>query len=109
MARAPPAGAGAPPGGGGQPPTPPLPIRLAHAAPDLPARIAMSRFCAVPPDTPIRSGGVEHIPSAGPYYISSHTRGTELVLRRNPNYHGPRPRRFDTIDYRFGVNPAQAA
>ena len=49
--------------------------------------------------------GVEHIPSAGPYYIASHTPGAELVLRRNPNYHGSRPRRFDEIDYRFGVTP----
>jgi YVTN family beta-propeller protein len=86
-----------------------LTIRLVHAAPSLPARMAMPNFCAVPPDTPIRSGGVERIPSAGPYYIASHTPDTNLVLRRNPNYHGPRPRRFDTIDYRFGVNPAQAA
>jgi YVTN family beta-propeller protein len=87
-----------------------LAIRLVHPSPSLPARIAMLGFCAVPPDTPIASGGIkQQIPSAGPYYIVSHTPESELVLRRNPNYHGPRPARLDTIDYRFGVTPAQAA
>jgi YVTN family beta-propeller protein len=86
-----------------------LTIRLTHRAPDLPARLAMPQLCAVPPDTPIRTGGVENIPSAGPYYITSHTPNAELVLRRNPNYHGSRPRRFDEIVYQFGATPAQAA
>jgi YVTN family beta-propeller protein len=84
-----------------------LTIRLIRPAPSLPARLAMPYFCAVPPGTPIRPGGVEHIPSAGPYYIDSRTRGSELVLRRNPNYHGPRPRRLDAIDYRFGATAAR--
>jgi peptide/nickel transport system substrate-binding protein len=86
-----------------------LTIRLVRPAPDLPARTAMPQLCAVPPDTPIRTGGVENIPSAGPYYIASHTPNAELVLRRNPNYHGSRPRRFDEIGYQFGATPAQAA
>ena len=84
-----------------------LTIRLRAPAPSLPARLAMIPFCAVPPETPIRPGGVEGIPSAGPYYIQSHTPHAELVLRRNPNYRGPRPHRFDTIDYRFGATATQ--
>src|SRR5204863_1378076 len=52
--------------------------------------------CAVPPDTPIDPKGVDHIPMAGPYYITA-TPGPALVLRRNPNYHGTRPRRFAQI------------
>ena len=84
-----------------------LTIHLTEPAPSLPARLAMPYFCAVPPATPIRPGGVEHIPSAGPYYIDSRTRDSELVLRRNPNYHGPRPRRLDAIDYRFGATAAR--
>ena len=43
-----------------------LTIRLVHAAPSLPARIAMPYFCAVPPGTPIRAGGVERVPGPGP-------------------------------------------
>ena len=87
-----------------------LTIRLAHASRSLPARIAMPYFCAVPPNTPIRPGGLKQvIPSAGPYYIVSHTPGSALVLRRNPSYHGQRPRRFDEIDYHFGATPAHDA
>ena len=47
-----------------------LEIRLTAPAPDLPARLAMLSFCAVPDDTPDvpLSGPVA---SAGPYYITS--------------------------------------
>ena len=86
-----------------------LTIRLAHRDPSLPARIAMPYFCAVPPDTPIRAKGIDAIPSAGPYYVAVHNPNRELVLRRNPNYHGSRPRRPTQIDYRFGVTAQQGA
>jgi peptide/nickel transport system substrate-binding protein len=39
------------------------------------------------------------IPSAGPYYIASHVPGAQTVLKRNPNYTGPRPRRLAEIVY----------
>lgn len=84
-----------------------LAIRLAHPDASLPARIAMPYFCAVPPDTPIRANGIDAIPSAGPYYVAFHNPNRELVLRRNPNYHGSRPRRLAQIEYRFGVAPQQ--
>ena len=84
-----------------------LTIRLTHRDPSLPARIAMPYFCAVPPDTPIRANGIDAIPSAGPYYLALHNANRELVLRRNPNYHGSRPRRLAQIHYRFGVAPQQ--
>ena len=71
--------------------------------------MAMPYFCAVPPDTPISAKGIERIPSAGPYYIVSHTPDRELVLRRNPYYHGSRPRRPTEIDYRFGLTPDREA
>jgi YVTN family beta-propeller protein len=85
-----------------------LTIHLAHPNPSLPARLAMPYFCAVPPDTPMHAQGIGPVPSAGPYYIASHDPNRELVLRRNPNYHGPRPRRPAEIDYRFGAAPPQA-
>jgi YVTN family beta-propeller protein len=84
-----------------------LTIRLAHPDASLPARMAMPYFCAVPPDTPIRAKGIDAIPSAGPYYVALHNPNRELVLRRNPNYHGSRPRRLAQIEYRFGVAPQQ--
>ena len=78
-----------------------LTIRVTHPAPDLPARLATSPFCAVPSNMPLRpvSGP---FPSAGPYYIAAATPGRSLVLLRNPNYHGDRPRRPQRIDVVIG-------
>jgi YVTN family beta-propeller protein len=85
-----------------------LVIRLEDRTPNLPARLASPFFCAVPPSTPIRPQGVDAIPSAGPYYVASHIPKRSLVLRRNPGYHGSRPRRLAEIRYRLGV-PAEDA
>ena len=74
-----------------------LTITLTHAAGDFPARISMPFFCVVPPNTPVRRTE-KPIPSAGPYYIASHT-GTQIILKRNPNYTGPRPHRLRAIVY----------
>jgi YVTN family beta-propeller protein len=74
-----------------------LTLRLIHPSPTFPARISLTFFCAVPVGTPIDPNGLSRVPSAGPYYISSLVPGNELVLRRNPNYRGPRPRRPDRI------------
>jgi YVTN family beta-propeller protein len=84
-----------------------LTIHLARPSPSLPARLAMPYFCAVPSATPIRPGGVERIPSAGPYYIASRIPGRELLLKRNPNYRGQRPHRLAAIEYRFGATAAR--
>jgi oligopeptide transport system substrate-binding protein len=63
--------------------------------------------CAVPRDTPA-AGGMNDIPSAGPYYVASYTPRQQVVLRRNPNYRGDRPRRLDQIVIAIGVDPALA-
>jgi ABC-type transport system substrate-binding protein len=84
-------------------------IRLTRPAGDLPERLADHQFCAVPRDTPTVPGGVSSpLPSAGPYYLAAHA-GNAFVLRRNPNYHGPRPQRVDAIVYRTGIDVAHAA
>jgi YVTN family beta-propeller protein len=85
-----------------------LAIRLERPAPDLTARLAARYFCAVPPSTPITPKGVDAVPSAGPYYVASHVPKRSLVLRRNPNYDGPRPHRLTEIRYTIGV-PAERA
>jgi YVTN family beta-propeller protein len=82
-----------------------LVIELTRPAPDLLARLAAPYFCAVPPDTPISSKGVDALPSAGPYYVASHVPNRSLVLRRNPNYSGSRPRGLEEIRYEIGVPP----
>jgi ABC-type oligopeptide transport system substrate-binding subunit len=85
-----------------------LTLRLKSPLPNLPSRLAAPYFCAVPPDTPFTREGVDALPSAGPYYVASHVQGRSLVLRRNPNYHGPRPSRLAEIRYRIGVPPKRA-
>ena len=85
-----------------------LTIRLERPVPDLTARLATPFYCAVPPNTPIKRGGVDAVPSAGPYYVASHVPDRSLVLRRNPNYHGPLPQRLDEIRYTFGVREERA-
>jgi YVTN family beta-propeller protein len=80
-----------------------LTIRLLAPAPDFPARIASQYFCAIPPETPIDPKGVAGIPAAGPYYITSHVPNQSLVLERNPNYAGTRPRTANSIDVSIGI------
>ena len=85
-----------------------LEIRLARPNPTLPARLSAFHFCAVPPNTPIRPRGLERIAAAGPYYVAESTPRSRLLLRRNPNYRGPRPQRFEAIEVRIGVAPERA-
>jgi YVTN family beta-propeller protein len=85
-----------------------LMIRLVRPSPHLTARLAVPDFCAVPPDTPMTEVPVDRLPSAGPYYVDSYDPERSLVLRRNPNYDGPRPREFAEIDFEFGAAPEAA-
>jgi serine/threonine-protein kinase len=86
-----------------------LTIRLRRPAGDLPARLALTTFCAVPIGTPAVPDGVaEPIPSAGPYQIASVVPGARLVLRRNPYYAGPRPHRPAAIAVSMAVPPSAA-
>jgi YVTN family beta-propeller protein len=84
-----------------------LMITLTHAAGDFAARISMPFFCVLPTNTPFRRTE-KPIPSAGPYYIASHT-GAQIILKRNPNYTGPRPHRLAGIVYTGGGLSAQGS
>ena len=84
-----------------------LQIRLIAREPNLPTRLATMWFCAVPGDTPITPQS-QPIPSAGPYYIIPSSTRDQLVLARNPNYHGHRPRIPRQIVYSSGVTLATA-
>ena len=78
-----------------------LTIKLEAPAADFPARMALPYFCAVPVRTPIVPNGLEEpIPSAGPYYLAEHIDEVVAVVKRNPNYPGPRPQRLDAIVFR---------
>jgi ABC-type transport system substrate-binding protein len=74
---------------------------------DLASRLATPIFCAVPAGTPDPGHTTGPIPSAGPYYVRAQL-ADRLVLDRNPNYRGPRPRRPARIVYLTGVPAAKA-
>jgi len=85
-----------------------LTIRLSRPDGAFLANLATGSACAVPRDTPAYAGGINDIPAAGPYYIASYTPRQQLVLRRNPNYHGDRPHHLDQIVVAIGVDPSRA-
>ena len=85
-----------------------LTLRLTRPLPSLTSLLAAPYFCAIPPDTQITPKGVDAVPMAGPYYVASHVPGHSLVLRRNPNYSGPRPHRLAEISYSMEVPPKRA-
>ena len=71
-----------------------LTIQLIQPQGDFLTFLAMPFTCAVPIGLPpVEQLGP--IPSAGPYYISENDINQQLIASRNPNYHGPRPQRFD--------------
>jgi hypothetical protein len=77
-----------------------LAITLVKPAGDFLTRLSEFAFCPVPLSVPIHVPGISAppVPSAGPYYISS-VQGDRTVVKRNPNYSGPRPRRAERIVY----------
>lgn len=81
-----------------------LQITMTKAASDLPARLAMPFFCAVPRDLRIVPEGVNTLESWGPYYVAQRVPNRSILLERNRNYSGPRPHDPDAIAYRVGVN-----
>jgi peptide/nickel transport system substrate-binding protein len=74
-----------------------LTIRLTKVAPDFVSRMAMNFMCAIPPNLPIDPHGVNTPPGAGPYYVSSKNKGSQIVLRKNPYYGGKRQQNWDVI------------
>jgi ABC-type transport system substrate-binding protein len=100
-----------------------LTISLIRRSPDLLERLAMPWFCPVPTGTPVVPEGAvvavqpglpggassaEMVPSAVPYFVAENFGGEYTILKRNPNYHGPRPHAPDAIALRLGIDPGQA-
>jgi peptide/nickel transport system substrate-binding protein len=84
-----------------------LSITLTKVAPDFIARMAMPFFCSVPANLPIDPNGVNVLPGAGPYYISSKVPNRQIILKKNPYYGGKRPQKWDII--RTSVQVGEAA
>ncbi len=94
-----------------------LAITLVRPSSDFLQRLALPFFCPVPVGSPIgvpdvgavmRDGDRLTIPSTGPYYIADFNTGEYMILKRNPNYSGPRPHQLDAIALREGIDPGQA-
>jgi ABC-type oligopeptide transport system substrate-binding subunit len=89
-----------------------LSITLTKPSADFPERLAGLSSCPVPLGTPFVPGGARGrvganaftIPSAGPYYVAEWRNNKYVILKRNPNYHGPRPHRLEVIALREGVD-----
>jgi peptide/nickel transport system substrate-binding protein len=85
-----------------------LTIRLSQPDGSFLANLAGGAACAVPIGTPAVPSGLNDIPSAGPYYVESYSAHQQLILRRNPNYHGDRPHHLDQMVFTIGVNADRA-
>jgi DNA-binding SARP family transcriptional activator/ABC-type oligopeptide transport system substrate-binding subunit len=92
-----------------------LTITLTEPSADFLERLALPYFCPVPTGTPFVAGaphqiganGEGFIASAGPYYVADYNDGY-VILRRNPNYIGPRAPNFDAIAIREGADVSHA-
>lgn len=88
-----------------------LTIRLQAPSPTFLHRLALSMACAVPAGTPALRSGLNPMPpvsGAGPYYVASRLTRRLVILKKNPNYPGPRPQYFDAIAIRMRMAPATA-
>jgi YVTN family beta-propeller protein len=74
-------------------------LHLTRPVPDLSQRLAAPIFSAVPAGTPHTLIYYPSSPSAGPYYLTQPIAPIQwqLILKRNPYYHGPRPHHLDAI------------
>ena len=69
--------------------------------------LALPFACAVPTSLPpVEQLGP--VPSAGPYYVSQRQPPNTIVATRNPNYTGPRPHQFDSIEYTFNLTEQES-
>jgi ABC-type transport system substrate-binding protein len=99
-----------------------LSITLVRPSPDFLERLALPFFCPVPDGTPLVAGAARATTtgddgrtpfngphSAGPYFIADYDSDAGyVILKRNPNYHGPRPHSLDAIAIREGVDATTA-
>ena len=85
-----------------------LQIRLTKPLGDFTARLTMTFFCPVLPNTPIDPRGIDNPAGSGPYYVAERVVNQRIVLRRNPYYRGDRPANVDQIVWTVGHDPEAA-
>ena len=84
---------------------------LRAPSPDFLERISLPFFSPLPPGTPTVTGGLSQeaaLASPGPYYVAGRVNGEWAILKRNPNYGGPRSGAVDALALREGLDPEQA-
>jgi oligopeptide transport system substrate-binding protein len=85
-----------------------LTIKLTAPDGGLLAKLGMPFFQALETNMAVDPKGVNAYPSAGPYYIASRDVGRQIVVRKNPNYKGNRPRNVDTFLITVNTNLDQS-
>jgi peptide/nickel transport system substrate-binding protein len=82
-----------------------LVIRLTRRDPTLLTKLAMPFFQATSLRLPLTREVVGGYPSAGPYAFTRNTPDVLTELRRNPYYHGLRPRNLKSVDVWWNLDP----
>jgi ABC-type transport system substrate-binding protein len=85
-----------------------LTIRLAKPDPALLSTLAMPFFQATSTKLPLTREVTTGYPSAGPYYFSRHDANSLTSIRKNPYWHGNRPRHLDGLEIRWNLNEQTA-
>jgi peptide/nickel transport system substrate-binding protein len=72
-------------------------IRLRKPTPGFAA--ISGGLCVLPASLPVDPEGRQApVPSAGPYTTTEYVPGRQIIVERNPYYHGPRPHHVDRFD-----------
>ena len=83
-------------------------IKLTQPDGGMLAKLGMPFFQALETNLPTDPKGVNAYPSAGPYYIASRDVGRQIVVKKNPNYKGSRPRNIDQFTIAVNTNLDQS-
>jgi ABC-type transport system substrate-binding protein len=85
-----------------------LVVRLTQPLPSLFTYLAMPFFQATSTKLPIDEEVTTGYPSAGPYYFARNDVNVRTSLRRNPYWHGNRPRHLAGFDIQWNLNEQDA-
>jgi peptide/nickel transport system substrate-binding protein len=85
-----------------------LVVRLSAADPSLLTTLAMPFFQATSLKLPLKTEVTTGYPSAGPYYFATNVVNEVTSLRRNPYWHGARPRHLAGVDVHWNLNEQDA-
>jgi peptide/nickel transport system substrate-binding protein len=83
-------------------------IRMSHPDPSLLTKLAMPFFQATSTKLPLKTEVTTGYPSAGPYYFAKNVVDDLTSLRRNPYWHGSRPRHLAGVDIHWNMNEETA-